>query len=368
MLDRQADEARRPAVSGDHASGRWHRASAGRRCFIFRPRKRGWAVAVPERPGVRSPKGRRRRHCSSRRRCPATEAAWLWSSGKEETATGNHVGGRHGFAGLAEAIDIQGGKARPTGRRTARGSRQAAAPRRVRHCSRSPWMAVRLFALIAGQAINPVWSPDGNLIVYDGALVPGQVAPLLGVRPDGAPVELPPVRVSSGSQRFLPNGSGLVYLPRNSNQSPDFWLLDLATGKQRQLTRLSNLGTLGTFDMTPDGKHIVFDRSRENSHIVLIERPKQIGRISVRRERADPLQNLHTCRDPSHLRSYFQFSRLPGLDPFDRLRQPPRAGVGALRFRDPLDVLALVAGRERVERRLRLLALLQRGRQDPPAP
>jgi hypothetical protein len=31
--------------------------------------------------------------------------------------------------------------------------------------------------LIAGQAFNPVWSPDGNLIVYDGALLPGQVAP-----------------------------------------------------------------------------------------------------------------------------------------------------------------------------------------------
>jgi Tol biopolymer transport system component len=82
------------------------------------------------------------------------------------------------------------------------------------------------------------------------------------------------VRVSSGSQRFLPNGSGLVYLPRNNNQSPDFWLVDLATGNQRQLTRLSHQDTLGSFDITPDGKHIVFDRSRENSHIVLIERPK----------------------------------------------------------------------------------------------
>jgi Tol biopolymer transport system component len=65
-----------------------------------------------------------------------------------------------------------------------------------------------------------------------------------------------------------------VYLRRNGYQSPDFWLLDLATGNQRQLTRLANQGTVGSFDITPDGKHIVFDRSRENSHIVLIERPK----------------------------------------------------------------------------------------------
>jgi hypothetical protein len=31
---------------------------------------------------------------------------------------------------------------------------------------------------------------------------------------------------------------------------------------------------LSTFDITPDGKAIVFDRSRENSDIVLIELPK----------------------------------------------------------------------------------------------
>jgi Tol biopolymer transport system component len=176
-----------------------------------------------------------------------------------------------GLRGLAEAIDIQGtsdwspdGAWIATGGSTAQGAA----------LFKIPVDGGEPVPLVAGQAVNPVWSPDGNLIVYDGALVPGQLAPLLGVRPDGSPVELPPVRVSSGSQRFLPNGSGLVYLPRNNNQSPDFWLVDLATGNQRQLTRLSHQDTLGSFDITPDGKHIVFDRSRENSHIVLIERPK----------------------------------------------------------------------------------------------
>ncbi len=176
-----------------------------------------------------------------------------------------------GLRGLADAIDIQGtadwspdGAWIVTGGSNAQGSA----------LFKIPVDGGAPVLLIAGQAVNPVWSPDGNLIVYGGALVPGQVAPLLGVRPDGASVELPLVRVSPGRQRFLPNGRGLVYLPRNSNQSPDFWLLDLATGNQRQLTRLSNQGTLGSFDITPDGKHIVFDRSRENSHIVLIDLPR----------------------------------------------------------------------------------------------
>ena len=125
--------------------------------------------------------------------------------------------------------------------------------------------------LIEGVWVNPVWSPRGDLIVYAGRSVIGQVE-LRGVRPDGTPVELPRVLVRPGGYRFLPDGSGLVYIERI--QSLDFSLLDIATGNRRQLTRLSNRGALRTFDITPDGKEIVFDRSRQTSNIVLIERPK----------------------------------------------------------------------------------------------
>lgn len=78
--------------------------------------------------------------------------------------------------------------------------------------------------------------------------------------------------VRPGGYRFLPNGSGLVYLRRI--QGLNFWLLDLATKQSRQLTHFSNQGALRTFDITPDGKYIVFDRSRQNSNIVLIDLPK----------------------------------------------------------------------------------------------
>ena len=125
--------------------------------------------------------------------------------------------------------------------------------------------------LVAGQAVNPVWSPDGNLIVYAGRFVAGQVA-LLGVRPDGTPVELPPVRVRPGGYRFLPDGTGLVYLP--CIPVAGFLAARFRHEKPRQLTRLSDQGALRTFDITPDGKAIVFDRSRENSDIVLIDLPK----------------------------------------------------------------------------------------------
>jgi serine/threonine protein kinase len=125
--------------------------------------------------------------------------------------------------------------------------------------------------LIDGQATNPVRSPDGNLIVYTGAFV-GGLAPLMAVRPDGSPVKLPGVNVRQGGYRFLPDGKSVVYLP--SFQSRDFWALDLSTGNRRQLTRLSDHGRLEIFDITQDGRHIVFDRSKENADVVLIDLPE----------------------------------------------------------------------------------------------
>ena len=68
---------------------------------------------------------------------------------------------------------------------------------------------------------------------------------ILGVRPDATPVELPPVRARPGGYRFLPDGTGLVYLP--FIPSLDFSLVDFATKTQRQLTRLSDRGAQATF-------------------------------------------------------------------------------------------------------------------------
>jgi hypothetical protein len=42
--------------------------------------------------------------------------------------------------------------------------------------------------------------------------------------------------------------------------------------KTRELTHLNNAGTIRAFDISPDG-NIVFDRLRDNSHVVLIDLP-----------------------------------------------------------------------------------------------
>jgi serine/threonine protein kinase/Tol biopolymer transport system component len=131
---------------------------------------------------------------------------------------------------------------------------------------------VRIFA---GKGRDPVWSPDGQVIVFVSGFI-GSVNPIRAVRPDGAPVDLPEISISTNGERarFLPDSKGLVYM-QGGQGSQDFWLLDLRTKKSRHLAHLENIATMRTFDITPDGKQIVFDRLRENSDIVLIDLPER---------------------------------------------------------------------------------------------
>jgi Tol biopolymer transport system component len=128
--------------------------------------------------------------------------------------------------------------------------------------------------LPAKPGLDPVVSPDGSLVVYSGNVV-GIAPPLLAARPNGEPVGLPAIRVLQDGKRyrFLPGGAGLVYM-QGSLARQDFWLLDLKSKSTRQLSRFQNPSTMRSFDITPDGKRIVFDRLRQNSDVVLIDLPK----------------------------------------------------------------------------------------------
>jgi Tol biopolymer transport system component len=133
--------------------------------------------------------------------------------------------------------------------------------------------------IATGRYLDPVWSPRGDLIVYSGPQV-FTLAPLLAVHPDGTPAKLPEINVQREGERarFLPDGTGLVYMLGNTMAEQDFWLLDLGTMRSRRLTRLSSSAVMRTFDIAPDSGRIVFDRLTKDSDILLIDLATEQGR------------------------------------------------------------------------------------------
>jgi len=129
--------------------------------------------------------------------------------------------------------------------------------------------------LVTGIVWNPVWSPDGRFIVYSETL-PGPIRRLRAVTAAGIPHPVPDLTVvfTGDRYRFLNDSRRLVVL-KGPYRSQDFWLVDLETGKERQLTNLKPGYEPKSFDVSPDGHQIVFDRVRENSDIVLIDRVRR---------------------------------------------------------------------------------------------
>ena len=120
---------------------------------------------------------------------------------------------------------------------------------------------------------NPVWSPNGKFILYSG--VPrARSVPVKAVTPEGQPWPLPALSVDrvGDSYRFLPDGNRVV-VKLGGFRRQDFWMLDLTTGERRRLTSLRPGESLHRFDLSPDGRRVVFERVRENSDIALITLP-----------------------------------------------------------------------------------------------
>jgi len=130
--------------------------------------------------------------------------------------------------------------------------------------------------LAEGINYNPVWSPDGRFIVYSQAKA-GPRYVVKAVTPDNQPFPLPDISVwrAGNRYRFLPNGKALVVMREQGDgmRQQDFWLLDLTTGRLRRLTNMRPGFAMKSFDVSPDGKQILFDRFRENSDVVLIDLP-----------------------------------------------------------------------------------------------
>jgi Tol biopolymer transport system component len=127
--------------------------------------------------------------------------------------------------------------------------------------------------LVREHAQDPACSPAGALVAYSGPDV-GTEVPVRAVRTDGEAPVFPALTLPRGGRHvvFTPDGRSLVVL-RKETDGDDLWLVDLATGTERRMTSLSSDFAVRDFDLSPDGRELVLERTQQQADVVLIERP-----------------------------------------------------------------------------------------------
>jgi len=124
--------------------------------------------------------------------------------------------------------------------------------------------------LVTEYSTDPTWAPNGEFLVYSGGDV-GTMFPVKAVGAEGAPHPLPELTLSRGARRLALLGTETLIVMKGDVSHKDFWSIDLQTGRARQLTRLRRGFVIGDFDISQDGREIIFDRTREQSGIVLFD-------------------------------------------------------------------------------------------------
>ena len=130
--------------------------------------------------------------------------------------------------------------------------------------------------LLDSASYNPVWSPDGQFILYSEP-VSGSNMVVKAVTRTRAAVPMPRIVVPytwATPYRFVPGRKILIFLKDTSFRNRNFYWMDLETGGERQLTDLKPGVLIESFDVSLDGQQIIFDRHKENADVVLLDLPR----------------------------------------------------------------------------------------------
>jgi Tol biopolymer transport system component/tRNA A-37 threonylcarbamoyl transferase component Bud32 len=182
---------------------------------------------------------------------------------------------------VTDSLALRGAPAwSPDGQSIVTAANQGGSPRLFR-ISLGTREAVRI---LDDYALDPAWAPRGEFLVYSG-MDPGTTFPVKAVTAGGEPYSIPELMLSRGGAlgitqvgarrlRFLPGQAALVVL-RGDIQHKNLWVRDLTTGSWRQLTNLGRDLVIGDFDVSPDGREVVFERVQETSDVMVIDRAAQ---------------------------------------------------------------------------------------------
>ncbi|HSD67837.1 MAG TPA: hypothetical protein VLF95_14110, partial [Vicinamibacteria bacterium] len=126
-----------------------------------------------------------------------------------------------------------------------------------------------ILARLAGGAVNPVWSPDGEWIVYSGA---GGGGDLGRMRADGSGEPEPLLRRkrSQAPSSISPDGRVLAFTEDNPGTGSDVWTLSLDTRATHLVLGTRFNESAATF--SPDGRLLAFV-SDETGHNEVYVRP-----------------------------------------------------------------------------------------------
>lgn len=150
----------------------------------------------------------------------------------------------------------------------------AASDRGVPHLFRIPADGGAPSPLVSEYSLAPAWSPDARFLLFSGPDV-GTTFSVKAVRPDGTPHPVPPLNLTRGARRVVVlSGGRSAVLLRGTIEHKDLWQIDLETGHERRLTSLPPDFDVRDFDISPDGRQVVLERTQDRSEIVLIDRGK----------------------------------------------------------------------------------------------
>jgi Tol biopolymer transport system component len=171
---------------------------------------------------------------------------------------------------VTDSLDLQGA---PAWAPDSQSITVAANDHGVPHLFRVPLDGRSPTPLIREYSTDPTWAPDGSFVVYSGPDI-GTAFSVKAVTADATAYPLPTLTLTRGARHlaFLPEGRrrALVLL-RGEIQHKNLWLIDLATGAERQLTNLNPDFDIRDFDISPDGHEAVLERVQERSDVVLLD-------------------------------------------------------------------------------------------------